>query len=158
MQDTVREGLAQDVKLGVIESPAEQTSQMVFTPKHDRIPRRTVDYKKVNTHCQRQTHHTPMLWQLACSIPGGIYMSVLDNWNEYHSLALEGKQDKNLMSFITPWGRFQYLVVPMGLECSGYGFTDKIDCLYQETPWMKRIMDDSLLYDKTIVAQLYQVC
>ena len=42
-------------------------------------------------------------------------MSVLDNWNEYHSLALEGKQDKNLMSFITPWGRFQYLVVPMGL-------------------------------------------
>ena len=85
-QEAVREGLERDVRLGVLEqvplnTPVRWQSRMVCTPKHDGSPRRTVDYNVVNTHCPRQTHFTPSPWQVACSIPGGVFKSVLDNWN-----------------------------------------------------------------------------
>ena len=131
---------------------------MVCTPKHDGTPRRTVDYNVVNTHCPRQTHHTPSPWLLASSIPGGTYKSVLDNWNGYHSVALSSEQDKDVTTFITPWGRFRYLVAPMGLRCSGDGFTDRMDRIYSDTPRMRRIVDDSLLFDKSVRDQFFRVC
>ena len=131
---------------------------MVCTPKHDGTPRRTVDYNVVNIHCPRQTHHTPSPWQLASSIPGGTYKSVLDNWNGYHSVVLSSEQDKDVTTFITPWGRFRYLVAPMGLRCSGDGFTDRMDRIYSDTPRMRRIVDDSLLYDNSVKDQFFRVC
>ena len=93
-QQAVREGLERDIHLGVIErvplnTPVGWQSWMVCTPKHNGTLRRTVDYNVVNTHCPRQTHHTPSPWQLASSIPGGTYKSVQDNWNGYHSVALQ---------------------------------------------------------------------
>ena len=46
----------------------------------------------------------------------------------------------------------------MGLRCSGDSFTDRMDRLYSDTPRMRRIVDDSLLYDNTIQAQFHRVC
>ena len=86
-----------------------------------------MDYNVVNTHCPRQTHFTPSPWQVACSIPGGVFKSVLDNWNGYHSVPLASEADKDVTTFITPWGQFRYNVAPMGLKPSGDGFTDRMD-------------------------------
>ena len=104
---------------------------MVCTAKHDGTPRRTVDYGAVNTHCPRQTHHTPSPWHLASGVPSRAYKTVLDNWNGYHSIGLATEEDKDLTTFITPWGRFRYCVAPQGLICSGDGFTDRMDRLYE---------------------------
>ena len=162
-QEAVREGLERDVRLGVLEqvplnTPVRWQSRMVCTPKHDGSPRRTVDYNVVNTHCPRQTHFTPTPWHVACSIPGGVFKSVLDNWNGYHSVPLASEADKDVTTFITPWGRFRYTVAPMGLKPSGDGFTDRMDRIYKDTPRMKRIVDDALLFDKTVAEQFHRVC
>ena len=73
-------------------------------------------------------------------------------------MLLDSEQDKDVTMFITPWGQFRYTVAPMGLRCSGDGFTDRIDGLFRNTERMKRIVDDSLLYDTTIVEQFRRVC
>ena len=83
---------------------------------------------------------------------------VLDNWNSYHLVPLDSEQDKDVTTFITPWSWFRYAVAPMGLWCSGDGFTDKMDRLFKDIERMKRIVDDSLLYDTTITAQFHRVC
>ena len=162
-QQAVREGLERDIRLGVIERvplnmPVRWQSCMICAPKHDGSPRRMVDYNIVNTHCPRQTHHTPSPWQLASSIPGDTYKTVLDNLNRYHSVGLETEHDRDVTTFITTLGRFWYLVAPMGLRCSGDPFTDRMDRLYSDTERIRRCVDDTLLYDYTIEEQFYRTC
>ena len=62
---------------------------MVVTPKKDGNPRRTVEYSSVNP--------------------------VFENWHGYHSLAIASEEDKDLTTFITPFGRFRYLTALQGL-------------------------------------------
>ena len=106
---------------------------MVCTPKHDGSPRRTVDYTAVNLHCPRQTHHTPSPWHLAAGVPSEAYKTILDNWNSYHSVSLATEEDRDLTTFITPWGRFRYKVAPQGFLSSSDGFTERMDSIYEET-------------------------
>ena len=104
---------------------------MVCMAKHNGSPRHMVDYTAVITHCLRQTHHTPSPWHLASGVPSKTYKTVLDNWNRYHSVGLATEEDKDIKTFITPWGCFRYLVAPQGLICSGNAFTDRMDRIYE---------------------------
>ena len=59
-QDQVREGLENDVRMGIIEkvpvnTPTTWLSRMVCVPKHNGEPRRTVDFKDLNDASDRQT-------------------------------------------------------------------------------------------------------
>ena len=162
-QEAVRETLERDVRLGVLErvpynTPVKWMSRMVCTPKHDGSPRRTVDYTAVNAHCPRQTHHTPSPWHLAAGVPSESYKTVLDNWNGYHSVSLATEEDRDLTTFITPWGRFRYKVAPQGFLSSGDGFTERMDGIYEGTERMKRCVDDSLLHDTSIREQFVRTC
>ena len=49
-------------------------------------------------------------------------------------------------------------MAPMGLRCSGNGFTDRMDRIYSDNPRMRRIVDDSLLYDNSVKDQFFRVC
>ena len=162
-QEAVKSGLDRDVCLGVLEkvppnTPTRWLCRMVCTPKHDGTPRRTVDYGPVNTHCPRQTHHTPSPWNLAASVPEGTRKTVLDNWHGYHSLPLATEADKDLTTFITPWGRYRYTTAPQGLKPSGDGFTDRMDSLFSEFERSRRCVDDTLLYDDSIESQFFRTC
>ena len=162
-QGPVKAGLDRDCCLGVLEkvppnTPADWLSRMVCTSKPDGSVRRCVDYGPVNTHCPRQTHHTPSPWHLAASVPEKTRRTVLDNWHGYHSLPLATEKDRNLTTFITPWGRYRYLTAPQGLKPSGDGFTDRMDSLFSDFERSRRCVDDTLLYDDSIEAQFFRTC
>merc|ERR1712240_203857 len=162
-QAAVREALERDVRLGVIEkvplnTPVRWMSRMVCTAKHDGSPRRTVDYGAVNTRCPRQTHHTQSPWHLVSDVPSQSFKTVLDNWNRYHLVGLATEEDKDITTFIAPWGRFRYLVAPQGFISSGDAFTDRMDRIYEGEERMKRCIDDTLLYDNSIEAQFHRTC
>ena len=91
------------------------------------------------------------------SISGNTYKTVLDNWNSSHSLELKTKQDKDLTTFIALWGRYRYLIAPMGLWCSGDTITDRMDRLYSDMVRMHRCVD-ALIYDYTVEEQFYRTC
>ncbi|KAK3777837.1 hypothetical protein RRG08_038085 [Elysia crispata] len=42
-----------------------------------------------------------------------IYKTVFDAWNGYHNIDLD-ERDRHLTTFITPRGRYRYLVAPQG--------------------------------------------
>ena len=72
---------------------------MVVTAKADESPRRTVDLQALNRVSSREIYHTPSPFNLVSRIPKGMYKSVLDCWNGYHSVPLDpGSREK--MSFI----------------------------------------------------------
>ena len=106
----VKAGLDRNVLLGVIEpvpvfEPVTWCHRMVVCAKKDGKPRRTVDFKPLNKHATRETHHTQPPFHQARSVPQHTKKSVFDAWNGYHSVAL-CKEDRAL-TFIIPWGRYR---------------------------------------------------
>ena len=90
----VKEGLDQDICLGIIEpmstgTPTTWLSRIVVASKKDGSPRRTMDLQKVNAETKLETHHMPSPSNLVASIPPRTVKIMLDAWNGYHSLNLD---------------------------------------------------------------------
>ena len=150
----VKNDLDRDVRLGVIEpvplnTPVRWCARMVVTRKHNGDPRRTVDLQPLNNACLRQTHHTAPPFQQASTVPHNTVKTCLDAWNGYHSVDLR-EQDREFTTFITPWGRYRYIAAPQGWLASGDAYTHRYDLITEGVQNCKRIVDDSLLYDRDI--------
>ena len=74
LKEPVRQALMQDIERGILKqvligTPMDWCSTMVITTKKDGRPRRTIDYQYLNSHCERETHHTASPFQLAMQVP-----------------------------------------------------------------------------------------
>ena len=46
-------------------------------------------------------------------VPSNTFRTTLDAWNGYHSVPIK-EEDRDVTTFITPWGRFRYRTTPQG--------------------------------------------
>ena len=82
-QSAVKDGLDQDVALGVLEpvpigEPVTWCHRMVVCAKKNGKPRRTVDFQALNLHATRETHHTQSPFHQVRTIPGNTKKCVFD--------------------------------------------------------------------------------
>ena len=153
-QDDVKEGLDQDVRLGVLEKvpvgePVVWCHRMVICPKKNGKPRRTVDFQPLNKYASRETHHTQSPFIQARSVPNHTLKTVFDAWNGYHSVPLD-ERDRHYTTFITPWGRYRYCVAPQGYVSSGDAYTRRFDEIVMDVPRKTKCIDDTLLWSDNI--------
>ena len=158
----VKAGLDRVVQLGVIEpvpvnTPVKWCSRMVITPKSDGTPRRVIDFTPINKHAPRQLHHTRSPYAIAAAVPPNKVKTVLDNWHGYHSVPIH-PDDRDLTTFITPYGRYRYKTAPQGFISAGDGYTQRMDLIVQGTPDYDHCVDDSILWDNSIESNFYRVC
>ena len=161
-QDQVREGLENDVRMGIIEkvpvnTPTTWLSRMVCVPKQNGEPRRTVDFKALNKASDRQTHHTRSPFKMAMDVPKYTKKSVLDVWNAYHAVPIR-EEDKHKTSFITEDRRYRYCRAPQGFLASGDGFTHRESIIARDIKNKVTLVDDSLLWDNTVEESFTSVC
>ena len=159
-QDSVKAGLDQDVRLGVIEpvpigTPVTWCHRMVICPKKSGKPRRTVDFQPLNHHAARETHHTQPPFHQARAVPPNTFKTVFDAWNGYHSIPLD-QRDRDLTTFITPWGRYRYLVAPQGYIASGDGYSRRFDEIVSDIPRKTKCVDDTLMWSDSIEESFFQ--
>ena len=142
-----------DVQLGVIEpvpigDPVTWCHRMVVTAKKNGDPGRTVDLQSLNRHATRETHYTSSPFHQALRVPHGRKKTVIDAWNGYHSVPLY-EEDRHLTTFITPWGRYCYLVAPLGYIASDDGYTQRYDEILKTSQISNKdyakCIDDALL-------------
>ena len=98
---------------------------MGVVPKKDGTPRRTIDFQKLNAATVRHTHHTPPPFQQVVKIPGGMFKTILDAWNGYHSILL-AESALSYFTFLTSLGRFRYRRCPQGFHGSGDIYTTTV--------------------------------
>ena len=67
---------------------------------------------------QARNRHATLPFQLAIQVPSNTKKTVLDAVNGYYSVILDEESQK-LTTFITEWGRFMYLRIPLGYLASG---------------------------------------
>ena len=159
-RDDVKAGLERDVRLGVLEpvpigEPVTWCHRMVVVAKKTGKLRRTVDYQPLNKHATRETHHTQSPFHLALSVPHGTKKTVFDAWNGYHSVPLH-PDDKHFTTFLTPWGRYRYLVAPQGYISSGDGYTRRFGEIVSDIPDKIMCVDDALLHSKDLTTSFSQ--
>ena len=149
-QKAVKDSLDRDVRLGVIEpvpwgTPTTWCSRMVTVGKKDGTPRRTVDLQPLNAASSRQTHHTVSPFNQASLVPAGTKKTVCDAWNGYHSVPIR-EEDRNLTTFITPWGRYRYRTAPQGYLAAGDAYTRRFDEIIHDIPNKTKCVDDTILW------------
>ena len=120
----------------------------MFLQKNGR-PRRTVDLQRLNSQCERETHHCESPFKLACQVPAGTKKTVIDATDGYHSIPLD-EASRHLTTFITPWGRYRYLRLPQGYIAAGDAYTRRYDEIIKDVKNKVKCIDDALLYENSI--------
>merc|ERR1712130_736069 len=159
----VKEAIDRDVALGVLEwvppdNPTTWCSRMVTASKKDGKPRRVVDLRALNKYAVRQTHPVKPPFLQASRVPPHTWRSTMDAWNGYHSIPL-AEEDRHLTTFLTPWGRLRYRVLPQGYLAAGDAYTHRYDQVTRDFPHpFMRCVDDCLPWTNSIEDMFFVVC
>ena len=160
----VKDDIDRDVRLGVLEKvepdmhcgTVDWCHRMVLGRKSNGDPRRTVDFSPLNDQSLRQCHPTAPPLQQASTVPKNTKKSTVDAWNGFHSVQIR-EEDRHLTTFLTPWGRYRYKTAPQGYKVSGDAYTARYDKITVDVKNMRRVIDDTLLYEYDVEKSFRQV-
>ena len=128
---------------------------MVIVQKKDGSLRRTVNYQRLNSQCDRETTHCQPPFMLATQIPPNVKKTVFDAVDGYHAIPLH-KDSKHYTTFITPWGAYRYCRLPQGFVASADAYTRRYDDLIANFPRKVKCIDDVLLWDNDIKSSFFR--
>ena len=114
----------------------------------------------ISRHSTRPPRTRPMPlspFNQVIRVPHNTYRSVLDCWNGYHSVPLK-ESDRHFTTFITPFGRYRYLVACQGSKAAGDGYTSRYDKIVAEIQNMKKCVDDTILWENSLEQIFFKTC
>ena len=127
LREKVETSIEKDVVLGIIEYVPESTktiwcSGMFVVAKKDGSPRQIVDFRDVRQVCTilQPLHHM-------ASFSTGNFGTCIDTRDGHHGIPME-EVDRHITTFITPFGKVRYKVMPQGflaITNTYYGNYDK---------------------------------
>lgn len=137
-------------------TPVNYCSRMLCVAKANGKPRRVIDYVEINKRCKRETHYTPTPFEIVTSVPKHTYKSKTDASNGYHQVLLD-EESQDISTFLTIYGRYQYLRLPQGLKPAGDAYCHRYDTIIEDIPRKSKIVDDTILYDFDIEQAFFHV-
>ena len=85
----------------------------------------------------------------AQSVPEETYKTVTDAWKGFHMIPVH-PDSRKYTTFVTEQGMFRYLRMPMGDHVSMDAYNYRFDKVTEKVENLKRCVDDSLIYAKTL--------
>ena len=150
------------MKLGVLEevppnTPTTWCSRMVIQTKKNGKPRRVIDLQPVNKCAVRQTYSGGSPFEIVSEVPSNTFRTTLDAWNGYHSVPIK-EEDRDVTTFITPWGRFRYRTTPQGFLAAQDGYNHRFDLITRDFEFKRRCVDDSIIWGNNIEEIFFRTC
>jgi len=130
-----------------MKDPSEWCAPMVPVMKKNGDVRITVDYKQLNKAVKRQQHMIPNLEDFAPKLAGSKILSSLDAAGGYYQIPIVAESSK-YTTFMTPFGRYRFQRIPMGITMAPEVFQKKMEELLQDEDGCIVIMDDILIYGR----------
>ena len=157
-RETVRKELNEMEESGVIEpSVSEWASPVVLVQKKDGTMRFCVDYRKLNSVSRTDAYPMPRVDDLIDRLGTAKYITTLDLTRGYWQVPM-AKGACTRTAFTTPFGLYQFRVMPFGLQGAPATFQRMMDQLIRgmET-FAGAYLDDLVIHSSTWEDHLRQI-
>lgn len=138
--------------LGQIEhSQSAWAAPCRFVPKKDQsVPRLVCDYRRLNKLIRDQQCPMPRPTDFYHKLHGACIFSVIDLKSGFHQIRLT-PESKELTAFITPFGLYQWTVVPFGIKTGPANFMGFMFQVFQGLigEFMFIYVDDILIFSQS---------
>jgi len=131
------------------DSPAEWVSPLVIVNKPNGKVRLCLDPQYLNTQLVRSQCAISTTTEIFARISGSKYFSTLDARQGFHQIELDLESSK-LTSFITPYGKYRYTRLPMGICNAPEIFHQRMVSAMEGLTGVETYIDDLLVHGSTL--------
>ena len=133
--------------------PTPWCSQMHVVHKKDgKSVRVCIDPKFLNKALLREYHPIKTLEDVLTKVQGSKYFTVLDANMGFYQLQLDA-ESQLLTCFQSPWGRYMYRRLPMGIKSCPEQYQRAIEEIFEGVDNLENIFDDVLLHTLDVEGQ-----
>ena len=132
--------------MGYIEknNRSEWAAPMFVIPKTDESIRSLADFRELNKRIKRMPYPIPKIQDMLLKLRGFQWVTSLDLNMGYYHILLDSDVRK-LCTIVLPWGKYEYLRLPMGLCNSPDIFQEKMGELMADLEYARAYLDDLLI-------------
>ena len=131
-----------------VDHPTDWCAPMVVTPKPNGKVRVCVDLTKLNEYVQRENHPLPSVDLTLGKLAGAKYFTKLDANSGFWQIKLS-ESSRPLTTFITPWGRYCFNVLPYGISSGSEKFQKCMSRILEGLEGVECNIDDVLVHAPT---------
>ena len=102
------------------------------------------DFRQLNKQMVRKPYPLPKISEILQELTGLSYATALDLKMGYYTLRLNPDAQR-LCTIITPWGKYKYKRLPMGISTAPDIFQNKMSDLMRELEFVRVYLDDLLI-------------
>ena len=143
---TVKEALEEMLEMGAIQpSSSPWSSPVVLVPKKDGGVRFCVDYRGLNQVADFDAYPMPRTDEILDRVGAAKFISTLDLSRGYWQIPL-AQEAQPKTAFTTPFGLFEFLVMPFGLHGAPATFQRCMDAVLRGLSFVAAYLDDVVIY------------
>lgn len=140
------------VEAGILEKvplnePADWVSSLVCVDKPDGSIRVYLDPKDLNAAIKTEHYPLPLVDEITANCAGATLFSTLEAEKAFYQILFDEESSK-LFTFNTPFGRYRYLRIPMGIKSAPEVYQQKMEQVFEGLPGVKVIMDDIIIHGR----------
>ena len=157
-REKVKEELREMERSGIIEpSNSEWAAPVVLVTKKDGSLRFCVDYRKLNAVSRSDAYPMPRVDQLIDKLGSAAYITTLDlTWGYWQVPVTE--ESRKLTAFATPFGLYQFVIMPFGLSGAPLTFQRLMDRVLRGLEaYSATYLDDIVVFSTSWKAHLEHV-
>ena len=143
---TDKEALEEMLEMGAIQpSSSPWSSPVVLVPKKDGGVRFCVDYRGLHQVADFHAYPMPRTDEILDRVGAAKFISTLDLSRGYWQIPL-AKEAQPKTAFTTPFGLFEFLVMPFGLHGAPATFQRCMDAVLRGLSFVAAYLDDVVIY------------